>query len=209
VDWMNLAKIAGGVAGAPFTGGASLALTASGVGSMLSGAAKGKEAERTGADTYGLKRDELGLTASTANERALAERARLNLDQQAQSLKSRDSAFQNALRASVVQNFAPAARPRGVANISFINGGPSAGARDSASAMEHDALQRILAGGDTFAPQAAFTPYQLASSAAPQKAGTLEKILGITGLGLSSYGALKDAQDKRDADAAAAAAGPR
>ena len=200
MDWGNILKMAGGVAGAPFTGGASLALTASGVGSMLSGAAKGSEAERTGADTYGLKRDELGLTASTANEKALAERARLNLDQQSQNLRSRDSAFQNALRASVLQNFAPAARPNGVANVSFIRGGPSQGARDTAAAMEHDAMQRILAGGDTFAPQAAYTPYALQSAATPTKASTLEKILGIAGLGASTVGAIANARDKAKRD---------
>jgi len=160
---------------------------AGGIGSALSGAAKGKEAERTAADNYGITRDQLGLTANTANEKALADRARLDLDQRAQDLKSRESAFQSALRASVVQNFHPAARPNGVANISFINGGPSQGARDTAAAMEHDAMQRILAGGDTYASQPAFTPYQLASSATPQKAGTLENVMGILGTGLTGY----------------------
>ena len=165
---------------------------AGGVGSALTGAAKGKESERTAADDYGLRREQLGLTAAQINERALADRARLELDQRAQAVKSGESAFQNALRASVVNNFKPAARPGGVSNISFIGGGPSQAAQAAATAMDREAMVRLLE-GDKLTPQAAYTPYQLASSATPQQAGTLEKILGIAGTGLSGYsGILKD-----------------
>jgi hypothetical protein len=199
MNWGSLLKIAG-VAGAPFTGGASLALTAGlgALGAATSGAAKGAEAERTAADTYGLKRDDLGLTAAQVNERALADRARLELDQHAQSLKSGESAFQNALRASVVNNFKSAARPNGVANISFVNGGPSQGARDAATAMDREAMVRLLE-GEKFAPQAAYTPYTLQSSAAPKKASTMEKILGIVGAGSTGYsGMMRDLQKSRE-----------
>lgn len=199
MNWGNLLKIAG-VAGAPFTGGASLALTAGlgALGAASSGAAKGAQADRTAADDYGLKREQLGINAAQTNERALADRAQLDLQQHQQSLKSGESAFQNALRASVVNNFRPAARPTGVANISFINGGPSQGARDAATAMDREAMVRLLE-GEKFAPQAAYTPYTLASSAAPKKASTMEKILGIVGAGASGYsGVMKDLQKNRD-----------
>jgi hypothetical protein len=173
---------------------------AGGAGAALAGAAKGKADDRAAADKYGLDREQLGLTAAQINERALADRARLDLDQHAQSLKSGESAFQNALRASVVQNFKPAARPNGVANISFIGGGPSAGAKAAAGAMEHEAMQRLLT-GEQFAPQAAFSPYALQSAAGPQKAGTLENVMGILGTGLSGYsGITRDLRSQSQLD---------
>lgn len=191
----NLTSIAGLVA-APFTGGASLGLTAlGGLGSAATGAAKGAEADRASQANYGIQRDQLGLNAAATNEQALQQREQLELQRRKQALESGTSAFQNALRAATVSGFKPAARPRGVSNISFVGNAPTL-ARPAAQAMDREAMLRLLE-GEKYAPMADYKPYQLSSPEEMKKASTLEKIMGIVGLGASGAANIWDKQNQQ------------
>ncbi|HEX6274240.1 MAG TPA: hypothetical protein VFZ53_14465 [Polyangiaceae bacterium] len=159
----------------------------SGVGAATSGAAKGAESERMTQADYALGRDRLGLDAADQYERALQNRADIDLRQREAERESRQSNWENSMRSALALNFQPAARPQGVSNISFIGGGIGDQGRAAAEEMQRQAMLGLLE-GESFDELPALAPYNLSSAETLPKAGTLEKIMGILGLGATAAG---------------------
>lgn len=192
--WSTLAKIGGAVA-APFTGGASLALTTglSAAGSVLGGIADQSAANRAAQGQDQLSRDALKIRAGESFEQAQQGRARLALDQQQGERSAEADAFRKALIARLTQTTGDTTVDRSqfhsnVPTISF-NGGirPSAlgsMAGQAGSALEVAALQRLMH------PEArpTLTPLEKPQVREAPKASFWEGLAGAAGLGLGAIG---------------------
>lgn len=155
---------------------------ASAIGKIGHGGAKGKEQERMTAADYALQRDRLGLTGYGQYENALQDRAKLDLLQRQFAQDSQKNAFQNALRSSLVGGWAPATRPSGVANISFVGKGFNTPTAQAASSeMDRQSLIKLL-DGEKFDALPSLSPYHFSSPEQMPGASTTEKMMGILGL---------------------------
>jgi hypothetical protein len=154
------------------------------IGSALTGMAKGAEADRAQGVNYQLGRDRLGLDAQAQYERDLQSRRNQEMEQRDLASRTGTTAFQNALRASNVSGFQPAARPQGVPTISFVH--PTQGGRDAADAMSREAMLRLME-GEKFDPLPPLQPYALSSPTSMPGQSLLEKILGPLGLAGQTY----------------------
>lgn len=197
--WGGLLKglgAASGVIAAPFTGGASLATVLPAVlgagGAVASGIA-GAEASNRGAQTDAQQsRDALGIQNTNAYNNQVLQRGQLDLQRQQDTRAATDMAFRNSLRAALAKNMTDVsmARPSGVPTLRFSGGArPSAlgvEGREAADLMGNRASKMLLDG-----PEYAELPdiERYALSDIP-KQGTMEKILGPLGLGLTAAGAI-------------------
>jgi len=108
MDWMNLAKLAGGIGGAAFTGGATIPLAMQGASGLLSGAAKGSADERskenvalgdrdkTKANIYGTQQGAL-LNALLASGKDKLSRYDTQQGATTQAMQGRQGAWNTAL----------------------------------------------------------------------------------------------------------------
>jgi hypothetical protein len=188
---------AAGIAAAPFTGGASLIPTILGGAGAAVGAMGQGAAENRGAKTAAqLDRDVLAQRSASDYEQALENRAKLEMDRRTADAKARQDAFVQSLRSALALNFSPAARPEGVANISFVGKGIGEQGQAAAAEMSRQAMLRLL-NGEKFDPLPAverFTP-----SALPQ-ASTWEKVAGILAPSLTAAGAIAKAANRDEGD---------
>ena len=167
MDWGNAFKIA-----APY------------LGKILSGGAKSSADARAARNSDNIYRDRTQLESVTSHERALQDRARLEMEQRQMDAATREQAYQQALRSQYLQNWSPAQRPKGV---EMVRGGFNTipdSARGTAAEMERQALLRLM-NGEQFAPMPAMERFRQTPEA---KESTLSKIGGLLGLGLTGYG---------------------
>lgn len=151
------------------------------------GAGTDQAAQNRGAETEAqLFRDQIAMQAQRDHESELVRRAQLEMEQKGFDTKFREDAGNSAIRASAIQNWKPAARPDGVANISFA-GAPGEGGMQAAKEMERQALIRQLQGGNLTAPPTLDPKYNVS---AVKQAGTMEKIGGFLSPAFSIGGAI-------------------
>jgi hypothetical protein len=120
----NLLKV-GGVVGAPFTGGASLALT--GLGSAMSGMGEQAGKNRAAEADFGLQRNMVELAA--------------NRDYR----DSQNDAYKNAMRSAYAMNWKPMAPRDGILNA-YAGRQTSPEAMQAAQAMQRKAMIEMLQG---------------------------------------------------------------
>jgi len=198
--WSNLGKIASvaaPIAGIPFTGGASaLGLTGKlggilgGVGAAASGMAQDEGDERETGVRYNLLRDELGMRGERDYQDNVTDRARLDMERKKYADAARQDAAKEAFRSSAVQSFKMPERPRGIPNISFTSGVNAQG-KGAADELGKQAMLRLLT-GTKFDELPELQRYQMTSPEEMPEAGTMEKLMGILGLGATGVaGAMK------------------
>jgi hypothetical protein len=159
----KIGGIVGGIAAAPFTGGASLIPSLISAGGAAASAAAGAQANNRG------QQASFDLQSQDAFERELMAR---EMNQRA----NRNDALKQSVLSSMLSNYHPSARPAGMPQSPFSLGQTGT---DALNFEAQDALKRLQA-GDTLPPLQRVT--------AP-KAGMLEKILSIAGPAASIYGA--------------------
>lgn len=212
--WSNIGKVlsvGGGLAAAPFTGGASLLPTIlEGAGAVVGGMGNAATANRGEQDRTNLTRDQIGLSAANSFENALQNRARLEIDQRQEGRDAEKAAYLNALKSALAMNMQDAHFDRSgfktnVPNISFSGGArPSAiGAqgREAAALLNNSSLQKLMAPQPTTELPAA-ERYQMHE---PSKASFWEKLAGPLGMGLTIAG--KVAGMKSDDDSGSSGGG--
>lgn len=163
------------------------------IGSAASGYAQDLGNERTEGVNYNLLRDQLGLNSERDYNTALTDRGRLDLEQRKYGDTARQDAINETLRSSGIQSFKMPERPRGIPNISFTSGF-NAQARQAADEMGRQAQQRLLT-GTKFDDLPELQRYQLTSPEQMPKAGIMERIAGILGLGTTAASGLLDDDD--------------
>lgn len=187
----------GAVAATPFTGGTSLAALPAilgGAGAMIGAAGQGAAQNRGATTAAGIDRDRNVVDANRDYETALANRAKLDLDQRATADKLQSEAWKKSLQSALALNWSPAARPKGVANISFVGKGIGEQGRMSAETINRAAQLKLLNGEkfDDLPGLERFTPSEL------PKQSMWEKIANILGPSLSVAG--KFAKVRQDDD---------
>lgn len=179
----NIGKIGGGIVGAPFTGGASLASLLP-MGLDIAGSlARGKETGRENQNAAAFNEAQFRQQEAARKENALQGRAGLDLKRREQGRDFENQAFRNALLGAYGKNVQDVSmvRPKGIPTMSFTGGSrPSAlGAegRTAADAMYRKAMEHVLT-GENYADLPG-----IESVAAPKYKGpgALENILGIAG----------------------------
>lgn len=185
-------SIGGGIAAAPFTGGASLipSILSAG-GQIASGVAGGRAAGRAAEAGINQNQDENRLRAAQMLEQALQNRAQLELQQKQFGLQAPQARAKNSARGDAMANLQDVkinAGPR--VNIPQISGGLrptllSQNSRDLGAEMSRQALLGQME-GDQFTPMPA--PNMPQPTPLPQANGldTFLNILGGVGAGASA-----------------------
>lgn len=191
-----------GIAAAPFTGGASLALTALGTAgdiasNVAAGRAKGRE------DEFGAN-----LTQAAHKDRAMLDRAQLEMDRNKAARVAQSDDMSKIMRGNMISNMqtgiGQTARPAGVPTMTF-KGGLNAGmlgpeAKAGGAEMSRAALMSMLNGGDKVSD----VPMQDYDAMMP-KSGILDKILSTVGTVGGFAGAMAPSYAKQASQAPAAA----
>lgn len=203
--WSKLAKglaIGGGIIGAPFTGGGSLAATIGAIGSAAGSAAAGAAQAKAGNRGTALE-------AELAQEQLRQSQLRDEADQRATYEQSQRTGLADSMKAAQqaayiqgrTQDYKPANITIAGRSMPSYGFGPRASTdaeRSAAAGVADEAAKRIAAGG-SLAPapvsreQFRFDPKNL-------KAGGWEKALGILGLAGTAIGASLDKSNPADVD---------
>lgn len=191
--WSGLAKIAGPVAGlaaAPFTAGATLPLVLGAAGSAVGAAANGAAQNRGAQNALNMDRDQQRLQAQTANEQALENRGRLELDTQQADRTSQADAYMKALKSALALNMGDVSmnRPQGIPEFRF-SGGPRPSAigaqgKQAAELLNAQALQKLM-NGEQHTPLPALQKFEQTPE---KKASIWEKIAGFAAPALTAAG---------------------
>jgi hypothetical protein len=208
-SWKSLLPIAGAVA-APFTGGASLGLTAGlggalksalpgiigGVASGIAGGAqKGREAQNTAAQDAA----QFAQRENAAKESSLMGRAGLDLQQRGFTQQSQGDAYQKALKSALAMNMKDVTldMPSRISKFNFSGGlRPSAlGAEGKAAAGELNKQAMLkLMNGEKFD---ALPAYQGTAAPKYKGPGVLENLAGVAGLAGNTINTALGAQEDR------------
>lgn len=171
--------------------GKLLGLALPAAGKLLSGGSKGMQTSRENENVGNIARDRTALDAVGERERALEERAMLELKQRELDAKTRADGYGQTLRSQYAQSWSPASRPSRVPQTSGGFNTVPQSTRDFAAQYEQQAMARALQGQkfDALPPVERFVP------TAVKQPSLWEKITGAAGLGLTATAALKAAMD--------------
>lgn len=202
--WGTLLKVGGGIAGAPFTGGASLipALASAGL-DVAGGLASGMTKDRAGQNDAAQQAAMFKLQEARGAEDALMNRQALDLRQRQFGQESQTDAYKKAIMGALAKNLqdVSATRPAGIPTISFGGGArPSAlGAEGRAAGdlLNKQAMQSLLS-GQKFDQ---LPPIERLSAPQYKGAGFWENLLGgagAVGKALSGAGAIQQQSTFQD-----------
>ena len=162
------------------------------LGKLFGGGAKKSAEDRQAQDMANVQRDRNRLQAISDYEKALQDRAQLEMDRREFDTKARQDAYRSALRSQYLQGWAPAQRPAGIETVrGGFNTIPEA-SKQAAAEFERQALLKMLNGEkfDSLPAIERFTPTPVS------KPSTWEKLSGILGLGLTGASELYNARNK-------------
>lgn len=205
--WSGLGKVlsvAAPVALAPFTAGTSLsALPAvlGGAGAAIGAMGQSSAQNRGEQDRQNLTRDQVRVQEQSNFDRAVMDRAALELKQREEQRAAQQTAYMSALKSALAKNVQDVSFDRSgfrsnVPTVRFAGGArPSAigpEGREAASVMNNQALQQLMS-PTPFAPVQA--PSRVSMSE-PSKASFWEKLAGPLGMGLTVAGVGLDAANR-------------
>lgn len=187
----TLAKI-GGIAAAPFTGGASLALSALGdIGNVASSASKGRAEGRADEAAYLLDRDRLALQRASQGRDDAFRGADLDLARRAQGSQLDDANLTRAVRLGLLGSNPTVTAPAHIASrmATFSDVGPQGvQGRDEIIAALRPRVIDSLAKGQSYQPLTLEDLPQLSTPSQPGKMDSLLNILGTVGAGAGLIG---------------------
>ena len=185
----NILKVGGGVAAAPFTGGASLIPTiASMGGSVLGGLAEGKAAGRS-------NQVQAGLTEEEINQGRQQQFFNNSLAREADKRASGANAMRAIQQSEYLANAEGYAPKAGLGSFGFGPKGATAAEKAAAAKYLAENQQRINT-GDSLLPQVK-DPGTYRIDPKLLKAGKLENVMGALGGGLEAFGNLSTASQQR------------
>lgn len=156
------------------------------LGKLFSGGAKSSASAREQRNSDAVMQDRTRADVMGDHERALQQRAQIDMDRRKADLDTRDMGYKQALRSQYLQNWQPMQRPNGVP---MVRGGFNTipqGSRDFGKQFEQQAMVRALQ-GEKFDQMPAIERFQQAQMKGPS---LWEKVSGAIGLGLQGAGAI-------------------
>ena len=170
--------------------------------SLAASLAKGKQAGRETQNAAGRSAADFKQSDAALAERALENRAGIDLDRRKYADSAQDRDYSNALRAAImggIPSIGGATRPHGVPNISFLGGKAhdivGAGGRAASDEMYRRALADLMSGKPTFKD---LPPIERTGAPVYQGPGKMENILGAIGAGGTALGQARSASQQQN-----------
>jgi hypothetical protein len=156
------------------------------LGKLFSGGAKSSASDREQQNSDAVMQDRTRADSMADYERALQERAAIDLRQRESDAKARTGGYREAMHSQYLQNWQPAQRPNGIQTIrGGFNTVPQA-SRDMAKMYEQQAMAKALQ-GEKFNQMPAIERFQQSTMKQPS---LWEKVSGAIGLGLQGASAV-------------------